>query len=267
MGTSPQRLNRIAPMIPAQVAKIAKRILGQRIYNATKRLLFGVQGGDRLGPTRRLTRIYPDDDWGRGLPISRFYTSKRFLPVYMGDIRGRVLEFYDSRYTQQFGKGRVTESDVLSLTPGHPGATIIADLTKADHIPSDTYDCVIITFVLQFIYDINAAMETLHRILKPGGVALATFDSTSRISRADMDLYGEYWKVTTASARRLFEERFPSDCVTVKAYGNVLSVVARLHGFVSEDFSAEELDYHDPDIEMIITVRAVKPAMDALSCG
>lgn len=263
METTLHRL--IAPMFPGKIAKIIKGILSPRIYNATKWKVFGVQGGDRLGPLRRVTRIYADDGWTRGLPISRFYTAKRFLPAHRSDICGHVLEFYDSIYTREFGGERVTKSDVLNLTPGQPGSTIIADLTQADHIPSDTYDCVIITFVLQFIYDIDAATQTLHRILKPGGVALATFDSTSRISRADMDLYGEYWKVTTASARKLFEKYFAPDCVTVKAYGNVLSAVARLHGLVSEDFSEEELDYNDRDIEMIITVRAVKSATSAQS--
>ena len=130
MVTSHHPLDLIAPMIPSKIAEIAKRIFGQRIYHATKWLLLGVRGGDRLGPLRRVTRIHADDGWTRGLPISRFYTAKRFLPAHMSDIRGHVIEFYDSNYTRQFGKERVTKSDVLNLTPGHPGATIIADLTQ-----------------------------------------------------------------------------------------------------------------------------------------
>ena len=252
-------MNLLGSMVPDQIAKMAKQLFGQRTYNATKRMLLGGQEGDRLGPLRRVTRIYPDAGFTRGEPIGRFYTNRRFLPAHASDVHGHVLEISESVYTRWFGKDRVTKSDVLHITPGHPGATIIADLTKADHIPSETFDCIIITFTLQFIYDIKAAIRTLCRILKPGGVVLAVFDSTSRVSRADMDIYGEYWRVTTASARRLFEECFPPDGVTVKAYGNALSVVASLHGLVSDDFFEEELDYHDPDIEMVIAVRAVKP--------
>lgn len=245
-----------------RAAKGAKQVLGRRLYDAIKRIVRGRQRGDVLGPLRRVTPLIEEDIWKRGVPIGRFYTNKRFLPQYAGDIHGHVLEVSESVYTKWFGKDRVSQSDVLHLT-GCPEATIIADLTKADNILSDTFDAIVITFTLQFIYDIDAAILTLHRILKPGGVILAVFDSTSRVSRADMDLYGEYWRVTTASAQKLFEECFPRAGVTVKAYGNVLAVVASLHGMVSEDFFEAELDYHDPDIEMVIAVRAVKPLSSA----
>lgn len=249
-------------LVPYQIARLAKQLFGQRIYSATKRMLLGAQEGDRLGPLRRVTRIYADAGFTRGEPIGRFYANRRFLPAHASDVHGHVLEVSEAVYTRWFGKDRVTKSDVLHLT-GCPEATIIADLTKADHIPSETFDCIIITFTLQFIYDIRAAIRTLYRILKPGGVILAVFDSTSLVARADMDLYGEYWRVTSASARKLFEECFPQDGVTVNAYGNALAVVASLHGFVFENFSEEELDYRDPDIEMVIAVRAAKPAKTA----
>ena len=57
---------------------------------------------------------------------------------------------------------------------GNPQATIVADLTDAPHIPDDTFDCAIVTQTLQFVYDVRAAFATLHRILAPGGVLLAT---------------------------------------------------------------------------------------------
>jgi SAM-dependent methyltransferase len=112
---------------------------------------------------------------------------------------------------------------------------------------------------LQFIYDVRAAIRHLHRILKPSGVLLATFPGISQISRYDMDRWGDYWRFTTLSARRLLEEVFPPGNVTVRAYGNVLAAVAFLHGLSAEELRREELDYHDPDYELIITVRAVKP--------
>jgi hypothetical protein len=36
--------------------------------------------------------------------------------------------------------------------------------------------------------------------------------------------------------------------------------MAFLHGLLVTELRQEELDYHDPDYEMLITVRAVKPA-------
>jgi hypothetical protein len=42
-------------------------------------------------------------------------------------------------------------------------------------------------------------------------------------------------------------------------YGNVLTAIALLHGLAAEELRQEELDYFDPDYEILVTVRAVKP--------
>ena len=52
-------------------------------------------------------------------------------------------------------------------TEGNPQATIVGDLTDAPHIPSDAFDCAIVTQTLQFVYDVRAALATLHRVLRP----------------------------------------------------------------------------------------------------
>ncbi len=56
----------------------------------------------------------------------------------------------------------------MHVTQGNPDATIVADLTSADHVPSDTFDCIIFTQSLQMIYDMPAALRHIHLILKPG---------------------------------------------------------------------------------------------------
>jgi len=110
------------------------------------------------------------------------------------------------------------------LDQDHPDSkpTIIADLTNANHVPSNSFDCIIITQTLQFIYDINAAVSTLHRILKPGGVLLGTLPSLSPICRYDMDRWGDYWRFTSATVQRLFGDLFGHNNVQVEAHGNVL---------------------------------------------
>ena len=153
----------------------------------------------------------------------------------------------------------VVRSDVLHIWDNNPKATIVADLTHADHIPSDSFNCIIFTQALLFIYDVRTALKTLYRILKPGGVLLATFPGISQISRYDMERWGDYWRFTTLSAKRLFEEVFLPENVEVQAYGNVLTATAFLHGLAAEELKQEELDYHDPDYEVLITVRSVKP--------
>ena len=74
-----------------------------------------------------------------------------------------------------------------------------------------------------------------------------------------MQQWGDYWRFTTRSAKQLFLEYFPEEGIKVDGYGNVLSAVAFLHGLATKELEKEELDYQDPNYEMVITARAVKP--------
>ena len=81
---------------------------------------------------------------------------------------------------------------------------------------------------------------------------------TSQVCRPDIDTWGDYWRFTTLSARRLFEEAFDPSKVTVECYGNVLTASAFLYGLAAEDMSRRELDLHDPDYQLTIGIKAVK---------
>jgi hypothetical protein len=215
-------------------------------------------GKVRFGDLRRLQPIdrFFGTKWGQ--PIDRYYIEK-FLGQNRTDIRGRVLEIAENNYTIRFGSDNVIQSDVLHVTAKNPNATIISDLTCADNISANTFDCIILTQTLQFIFDYQTAIQTLYRIMKPKGTLLVTFPGISQISRYDMENWGEYWRFTTLSAFKTFNEVFPKDCITVKAYGNILTVIAFLNGMVSEELTREELDHHDPDYELLITLRVTKP--------
>ena len=215
-------------------------------------------GTIQFGDLRRITPISRFFGTDRGLPIDRYYI-ERFLSAHASDIQGHVLEMGDAFYTQKFGGARVTTSDVLHVVEGNPDATIVADLTRAHNIPSETFDCIIFTQTLQMIYDIRAALQHLYRILKPGGALLVTAHGITKIARREgIDPWGEYWHFTTQSARHLFQEVFPAANIQVDVYGNVLTAVAFLHGLASEELRQEELDYIDPDYEVLLTIRAVK---------
>jgi SAM-dependent methyltransferase len=151
----------------------------------------------RLKP---ISKIYGLD---RGQPIDRYYI-ERFLTVYASDVKGHVLEIADDVYTRKFGGSRVTKSDVLHLEHGHPKVTIVADLTRGDSLPSNTFDCLICTQILPFIYDVRTAVKTLYRILKPGGVLLVTMSGISKISRYDMERWGHYWHFTSLAAKKFW---------------------------------------------------------------
>jgi SAM-dependent methyltransferase len=213
--------------------------------------------GLRFGDFRRLEPISREFGLDRGRPIDRYYI-EGFLARNAGDIGGRVLEIKDSAFTRKYGGDRVTVSDVLDVDENNGRATIVADLTRAEDVPSDAFDCIICTQTLHFIYDISAAVGTLRRILKPGGILLATFPGIGQTSCERLDEH-YCWALTTLSARRLCEEAFPEADVEIEAYGNVLAAVAFLEGLAVRELRKEELDHRDPDYELLISLRAVKP--------
>jgi len=225
----------------------------------------------RFGSLRRLTPISRTYGFDRGRPIDRYYIED-FLcrhagdPQYAGgDIQGRVLEVGDSYYLRRFGTfadapgpGKVHRFDVLHESGVNDEATIVGDLVSGANLPSDAFDYVICTQTLHVIYDVRAAIATLHRILRPGGVALVTVPGIAPSSRPDRDKWGDWWRFTSQSIRRLFEEVFEAEAVAVEAYGNVLSAVAFLHGVAAEELSPTELDSRDPDYEVLLAIRAVR---------
>ena len=197
-------------------------------------------------------------NWGldRGLPVDRFYVES-FLRKYAADIQGEVLEVGDDRYTLDFGKDRVTRSDILHYREGNRLATIVADLTKADHIDSNRFDCVICVQTLQCIYDLRSAVGTMHRILKPGGVLFATFPGITSLGNKNW-IESWCWSMTSISARKLFEEFFPEENLIIEHFGNLLAATSFLHGLASEELSQEILEYCDSAFPLIIGVLAKK---------
>lgn len=217
----------------------------------------------RMRTPRRLLPISRDYGYDRGTPIDRYYIDE-FLRRHSGEskytrgaIHGHVLEVGDDYYAQEFGLG-VDHVDILHVSTENPEATVVADLTDGTNLASDTYDSVICIQTLLVIYDVKAAIKTIHRILKPGGTALLTVPGISQICRPDFDSWGDYWRFTTLSARRLFEEVFDPAKVTVESFGNVLTASAFLYGLATEDLSRRELDLHDPDFQLTIGIKAVK---------
>lgn len=228
-----------------------------RITAALSSLRRPAHGAVDFGDLRRVEPVSRVFGFDRGVPVDRHYIES-FLSAHEPRIAGRVLEIADDTYTKRFGGSRVTRSDVLHATGEGEGATIVADLTHAPQIPDASFDCIIITQTLQFTYHMERMVAEMHRILAPGGTVLCTVPGISQISRFDMDRWGDYWRLTTLSARTLFETAFEPAEVDVRAYGNVLAATALLHGLAQGELTPAELDARDDDYQVIVAVAATK---------
>ena len=195
---------------------------------------------------------------GRGDPIDRYYI-ENFLATNSDLVLGRVLEIGNSEYTTKFGGKRIVKSDVLHFK-GNQYSNIIADLTDCPEIETNTYDCIILTQTMQYIFNYKQAVENIHRILKSQGSVLVTVPCTGKSSKTDRNDFGDYWRFTSDSMKKIFSGKF--DDFEVKANGNVFAAIAFLEGVSQQDLIDQGklsfLNYNDPDYEMIITVRATK---------
>jgi SAM-dependent methyltransferase len=244
----------------SMMRRIARRVLPPPVREwlwarMTDREYSPPPGWVRFGHLRRVTPISREFGYERGQPVDRYYID-RFIASYAADIRGRVMEIADDNYSRRYGRDRVSQVEVLHVSGVDGPATIVADLTDAPKLASESFDCVILTQTLQFIYDVPAALATVHRILRPGGVVLATVPGIGQISRYDMERWGHFWSFTTLSAQRVFEAAFPHSEISVQAHGNVLAATAFLYGLASHEIGAAALDRTDPDYQVVITVRA-----------
>lgn len=252
-GASYRVLRHLAPLAGRKMSVIGKSVFGRWIRNRLRRIFVG---SVRFGNVRRLSPVSRNFGFEHGTPVDRYYI-EGFLSRHSDDIRGRVLEIADNSYTRKFGGTRVTQSVVVNLLE-QSGTSIAADLTRADHIASGTFDCIILTQTLHLIYDFRSALRTIHRILKPGGVVLVTVPGISQICRDGQGTWSDFWRFTDASLARLLQEVFPPAFVRVDVYGNVLSATAFLQGLVVADLKESEMDHRDPDYQVIIAARAQK---------
>jgi SAM-dependent methyltransferase len=209
-----------------------------------------------LGPLRS---VHPLSElWGidRGTPVDRFYI-ERFLARHRGDIRGRVLEVGDARYATEFGE-QVSAVDVLDIRASNAAATIVADLSTADEIAPESYDCFVLTQTLQYIADVDAALRQARRILRPRGVLLATVPGLAPLDGRHLDR--DTWRFTARACEVLLSRTWPDDEVSVTAHGNVLAATAFLYGIAQEELSPEELVAEDVRFPVTISIRAVRHA-------
>lgn len=236
---------RTMKMLPRAIVRRIERIRGRVPI-----------GSVRFGDLRRLSPLSRSFGWDRGTPVDRHYIES-FLAQNAGDIHGRVLEIGSNDYTQRLGGTHVERSDILSVE-ANSDATLVGDLTQPGVLPEAIFDCIVLTQTLQYIFDVRAAVAALYRALKPGGVLLVTAPSVK--SQIDGSQWGAtwYWWFTAAALRRLLEESFKPEAVTVEAYGNIFTATAFHYGVALEELKPAELAVSDPDFPVIVAARAIR---------
>jgi SAM-dependent methyltransferase len=208
------------------------------------------------GDLRRLQPVSREFGYDRGRPVDRYYI-ERFLDTHRRDVTGRTLEIGDDGYTRRFGDDRTTQRDVLHLHGRNPAATIVGDLVDAPQIADATFDCIVLTQTLHLIYDVDRAVATIHRILRPGGVGLATFPGISQLSGDEWSRTWS-WGFDSRLASRLFASHFGEHNVSVEAYGNSLAAAAFLQGLATADLAPAQLNAEEDGCELLVAVRAVR---------
>lgn len=210
---------------------------------------------------RRTTPYRPDLGGHRGSYIDRFYI-EQFLAAHRECIRGAVAEIQSDEYTRMFGGPGVERSDIIDANTSNEARTLTLDLTQIAAAPQAAFDCIICTQTLLFIRDYPAAIQSLFRMLKPGGFVLATVPGICPVIRGRLiaGVGEDWWRFTARSAQHAFAATFGAENVVVQSYGNVLTATALLHGLVQEELTQAELEFHDADYEVILGVRATKKA-------
>jgi SAM-dependent methyltransferase len=231
----------------------------RRTRGALRRTSVRVNGVSDWSVLRRLQPYRPNFGFHHGKSIDRYYI-ERFLAAHAQDIRGCVAEIGGDEYARLFGGDRVERLEVLDLDQNNPKCTLALDLADPASAPENQFDCILCVQTLFEIYDHTGAVISLQKMLKAGGVLLVTLPGICQRVRGRM-LGGageDCWRYTAESANRLLALAFGDANVAVSTYGNVMAATALLHGLVASELRRDELDFHDPDYEVLITAKAVK---------
>jgi len=229
-----------------------KRIARTVLQRARRLGAPDIMQGSQLHSLTPLSRAFGYD---RGQPIDRIYIED-FLEAHSADVRGHVLEATDDTYSRRLGGARITGQDVIHRIPGNDSATIVGDLADPETLPANSFDCIILTQTLQYVFDLQAAAKNLHHALRRGGVALITVPGIAPLHPGGWG-DDQYWLFTKAGLERLLATAFDAARIEVETFGNLYAATAFLHGAAVEDVSKSKLRPVDASYPVIVAARAV----------
>jgi SAM-dependent methyltransferase len=217
--------------------------------------------------TLRWRRLQPvDGGHSTELSIIRYYWAD-FLEQQRADIHGRGLEIGETTTLHAYGADRLTQADALDLAAHSPEVRVVADLSRADQVPADQYDCFVVPFTTAVIYDLEAFVYHAIRLLKPGGVLLINFWCVDFYLHRGLDmgtgapLYMYHWPTPIGIHNLLQNLGLGEEEYQVQSYGNLLARMAFLLNIPARELTAQERDQIDPGQPLLICARIVKPTM------
>lgn len=198
------------------------------------------------------------------LSVIRYYWAD-FLEQHRVDFRGRALEIGETATIRYYGGAALAQADALDLAPHSPDVRVVTDLARADAVPGAQYDCFLVQFTNNVIFDIEAALYHAIRFLKPGGVLLTNFWCTDFYFANGLDmgtgapLY-MHWFFTPIQVENLLRALgLEAADYQLAVYGNLLTKSAFLMNLPARELTADERDFRDPGQPLLICARIVRP--------
>lgn len=191
-------------------------------------------------------------DWGRerGTPIDRAYI-EGFIESRAHLIRGAVLEVRDPELVSRFGR-ELTRIEVLDIDADNPEATIVADLAEVGSLPAATFDCAVITQVLQYVSSPVDAVSNALQSLRPGGSLLLSVPGVMHSESHTIE--SDNWRFLLAGVKKIVGEATAGGDydIDIEAFGNAKTVLGVAAGLVLEDGFDRYLYPADPQYPLTI---------------
>ena len=228
-----------------------RRILGPRLSTRLRCIVRG-KPLPVWGNFRRADPFSDDYGFDRGTPIDRYYLHN-FLSRNGVHITGDVLEVQGTGYTRQFGHD-VRHAHSFDINPCVQ-PTFVCDLAESEKVlPDNRYDCCLLPNTLQHLRSLEACLRNALRVVKPGGVVLASSSTFVPLIPDGPD----YWRLTRMGWEEVLSRAWAGYDVEVECYGNCLAAVAAMVGLASEELTPAELDFRSQRYPVLITFKCRK---------
>lgn len=173
-------------------------------------------------------------------------------------IKGDCLEVQAPLYLSKLDNNNIRSKTILDIVENNKDATLIGDMRNLSNVADNSYDTLIVTQTFHLIDDLNSAIKECYRILRKGGVLIATFPALSRID-PDSGEDNDNWRLTPAGCKTMFGTYFGKENTEITPFGNALAGWAFWIGLAQEELpSTTLLDKYDPMFPVSSGIKAFK---------